>query len=146
MSKGTPEMNEGPITTSRGMDEIREDLADQFVAAARRDRQPRRHRSRALLAVGAIAVALPASLALASGGDDTGDTFYWDGTTIFLNGNPIDCPADAALIARLGEDPCVIGTPAPAPKSLEPQNANDRTSNKAARREVNQSKPLVAPK
>jgi hypothetical protein len=119
---------------SRVLEELREELADEFVRAVARDEAPRPKRRvlggrRRLVAFGVALLLVPVSLAVANGLQGTDSTTFeelqafdeaglsWDGENIRLDGEIVDCPVDEALREELGLDPCAIvpSTPAPAP-------------------------------
>jgi hypothetical protein len=110
-------MNDQPINSRvDSLEELRESLSSQFIAAAvaGRTRSPWFKRRWTSLVVFA-ALAVPASLALAGefSGEET--SFSWDGETLRMNGEVLECPVDESVVTEAGFDPCLIFSPAPAP-------------------------------
>lgn len=105
-----------------GLDELREELADQFIQVAVRERQPRkgrRVRRRGIAVLGVAVLLVPASLA-GAGVFDGDHTVEWDGENVKMDGEVVECPVDDAVEDELGFSPCEIWAPAPAPASEEP--------------------------
>lgn len=94
-------MTEDSRQTDRtGVDDLREELAEQFIqAAARPTSAPRTRRiSRRTVAVLGVTLALiPGSLAVAGVFDGRGDhTYEWDGVNVKVDGEIVECPVDDA--------------------------------------------------
>jgi len=110
----------GSSDRSSTLGALREDLADEFTRVAAREGEPRRRRpsgSRRIAALGAALLLLPGSFAFAKSLEGTEHSFVWDGETIKMDGEILECPVDDALREELDFDPCRIMAPAPAPES-----------------------------
>jgi hypothetical protein len=116
------------------LDTLRDELGDEFISVAARERAPVRRKlggRRRVLTLGVALLLLPASFAVAEGleGEPTTLTFQaleafdeaglsWDGENIRRDGEVVPCPVDDALRDELGFDPCEIVAPTPAPAPL----------------------------
>ncbi len=103
-------------TERRLLNEVREDLAAEFVRVARAER-PRRNRWFLFGAVVGFAL-VPGSFAAAKLLETEHSIvvdLHPDGNVTRVDGEIIDCPADPELVAELELDPCAALTPAPAP-------------------------------
>jgi hypothetical protein len=113
------------------LDTLRDELGDEFIQVAARERARVRRKLGGRRRVFALSVALlllPASFAVAESLEGEPTTLQdlqafdeaglsWDGENIRMDGEVVECPVDDALREELKFDPCEIVplTPAPAP-------------------------------
>jgi hypothetical protein len=124
------------------LDTLRDELGDEFIRVAARERAPLRRKlsgRRRVFALGVALLLLPASFAVAEGLEGEPATLTlqalqafdeaglsWDGENIRRDGEVVDCPVDDALREELGFDPCEIVPPTPAPAPLNDGEGPDR--------------------
>jgi len=93
---------------------------EQLRLLSRAEREPIRNRTRRRGVVGVLAalvVLVPTAFAV--GGAFQGDdpTVAWDGESVRVDGELVDCPADQDLVDQVGADPCAMFTPTSPPLS-----------------------------
>jgi hypothetical protein len=107
--------SKAPSRTANGLDRLRGDLGQQFARLPDQGRVAPRHRRRSIALVAAVALVVPATVALAGGFDATDGDVYFDGKSVTVDGRSIECPASEAVKAEMGGDPCAVWLPAEAP-------------------------------